>query len=118
MAGALHESHDHGRPLLEPAGVQGDLRGQHGRAVQVSDGPQVSRFAGRAGGHPLVEPGHALLDSTQGDVGRSRSAQRGQLQVRVPGLAGHGEGSLGVSLRHARVDGSHQQTQSGHRRRP
>jgi hypothetical protein len=63
MAGPLHEPHHHPGPLPEPADVQGDLRGQVGRAVQVAEGAEIGCLAGRAGGHALVELGHPpLLD--------------------------------------------------------
>ena len=58
MAGPLHEPHHHPGPLPEPADVQGDLRGQVGRAVQVAEGAEIGCLAGRAGGHALVELGH------------------------------------------------------------
>jgi hypothetical protein len=81
MAGPLHEPHHHLGPLPEPADVQGDRRGQVGRAVQVAEGAEIGCLAGRAGGHALVEPGHPLLDPAKSDLGEPGPPQRGQLQV-------------------------------------
>ena len=105
MAGPLHEPHHHPGPLLEPAHVQGDLRGDVGRAVQVAEGAKIRRFAGRAGGHALVEPGHPGFDPAEGDLGQAGPAQRGQLQVGLPGSSGYSERLLGMFERGRRVDG-------------
>ena len=105
MAGPLHEPHHHPGPLPEPTHVQGDLCGQVGRAVQVAEGAKIRRFAGCAGGHALVEPGHPGFDPAQGDLGQPGPAQRGQLQVRLPASSRNRQRLLGMYKRGRRVDG-------------
>ena len=106
VAGALHEAHDDARPLLEPADVQRDLCGEVGRAVQVAQGAKIGGFAGRAGGHDLVEAGHALVDPAQRDLREPGPAQRGELEVGVARSPGDGERPRGVIERVGGVDSS------------
>lgn len=106
MSGPLHESHDHGGPVLEAAHVERDLRGQVGGAVKVADRAKVRRFAGRAGCHAFVETGHAILDPAKRDLCQAGPPQRSELQVWVPGSLGHGERALGMLERKRGIDGS------------
>ena len=104
VTGPLHESHDRAGPLLEPAHVQGDFGGEVGRAIQITESPEVRRFSGRAGGHAGVESGHPFFDQAQSDLGEPGPAQSGQLQIRVPSSPGNGERTFSVFERVLRID--------------
>jgi len=104
VAGLLHEAHDRGRPLLEPAGVEGDLCGDRSGAIDIPDRPEVDRFAGSGGGHGFVEPGHPLVDPAEGDLGQSDRGQTGELEIGVMASTADGERFLGMAERGGRIE--------------